>query len=221
MAGVGGYYVYLKLRKYGGTDIQVDTIPLRATSVAISVQKSIPTFNIPFSGLVRGESETVALDFGTATKTISIQGVILDTDLKRSHTQSGGSPETLRFTKHEIAQLIASYVDSTAAAGYQSLDELVVLIPSFVNESYQDRGKASDATITTNGTLEADIPFTFASRGDKNTLDNENVFFPVDFPTSSTSQGLKGFITSFSPSFEADTFEISFGLDFQIARTIP
>lgn len=209
MAGVGGYYVYLKLRKHGGTDIQVDTIPLRATSVGISVQKSIPTFNIPFSGLVRGESETVALDFGTATKTISIQGVILDTDLKRSHTKdSSDNPVSLSFTKHEIAQLIASYVDSTAAAGYQSLDELVVLMPSKVDENY-------------NQVAERDIPFTFASRGDKDALDNENVFFPVDFPTSSTSQGLKGFITSFSPSFEADTFEISFGLDFQIARTIP
>ena len=101
------------------------------------MQKSIPTFNIPFSGLVRGESETLALDFGTATKTVSIQGVILDTELRRSHTvDSGGSPVSLSFTKHEIAQLIASYVDSTAAAEYQSLDELIILIPSKVDENY-------------------------------------------------------------------------------------
>lgn len=209
MAGVGGYYVYLKLRKHGGTDIQVDTIPLRATSVGISIQKSIPTFNIPFSGLVRGESETVALDFGTATKTISIQGVILDTDLKRSHTKdSDDNPVNLSFTKHEIAQLLASYVDSTAAAGYQSLDELIILIPSKVDENY-------------NPVAERDIPFTFSARGEANQLDNDLVPFPTTFPKNSDSQGLKGFITSFSPSFEADTFEISFGLDFQIARTIP
>ena len=153
--------VYLKLQTFAGTDSSIDTIPLNVTSVSISVDKQIPAFPIPLSGLATGESQTAALDLGMSSKRISLSGFINETQLKRSHTPASGTATTLNFTAQEVAQLIASGVDSTGLAEYQAINELVVLIPSKVNENYVDRGKAADASITTNGTLTGNIPFTF------------------------------------------------------------
>ena len=56
-------YVYLKFGRYDAdsNDLTIDTIPLNVTSVGVSVQKTIPAFPIPFSGVVTGESLTAAL----------------------------------------------------------------------------------------------------------------------------------------------------------------
>ena len=62
------FYVYLKFKNFKGTDISINTIPLRATSVSISVDKTIPAFPIPLSGLATGESVTAALDLGMSNK---------------------------------------------------------------------------------------------------------------------------------------------------------
>ena len=69
------YYVYLKTGNFSnsssGAISQANTIPLRATSVAISTQRQVPSVEIPLSGLVTGESTTAALDLGMATKNIT------------------------------------------------------------------------------------------------------------------------------------------------------
>ena len=221
------FYVYLKLQNYSGTDIHVDTIPLRVLSIGVSVDKSIPVFNIPFSGLATAESSTLALDLGTSNKRISLTGVIVETDIKRSHTKTGGTETTLKFTVQEVAQLIASGVDSTGLAKYQAFNELVFLIPSYVNENYVDRGKLADnpsdpsASSLANGTLSTNIPFTFASRGSANSKDNTNVILPNSFPTSSTSEGLKGFVSSFNPTFSGEAIQIDFSLEFTVATILP
>ena len=227
------YYVYLKLKKWdNGTALDVDTIPLRATSVSISTDKTIPDFSIPFAGAASGESLTVALDLGMSRKRVSISGFIVASDLKRTHTEAEDNILTRTFTAHEIAQLIASSVDSTSLATYQAVDELVFLIPSYVGNDYNYR----DGVNTTNPeqTSEADtplMPFTYRARGDSTTSnrkDNTNMILSQSFPDSTRTganyradleafQGLKGYVSNFGVDFAADSVELSFTMEFVVA----
>lgn len=216
MTLVGGEFVYLKLQQHKGTSTTEDIIPLKVQSISVSVDKAIPNLPVPLSGLATGESATIALDLGMSNKRISLSGVILETSLTRSHTSGA-----LIFTPQEVAQLIASGVDSTGAARYQAINELVILIDSKVNESYVDRGKAADASETSNGTLTAQIPLTFRSRGASLEKDNKFVVLAKDFPTSNTSTGLTGFIQSFSFELNAETVEVSFNMEFVVANVLP
>lgn len=208
-------YVFLKLQSYSGTDTTLNTIPLKANSVSISVSKTIPAFPIPLSGVATGESITAALDLGMAQKTISVQGIILDQQIRKTHE---GTEANVIFTAHEIAQLIASGVDSTGFAKNQAFNELVVLIPSFVDSNYTQRGGV-DTTDRSTGTL---IPFNFASRGDNNSLDNFGVPAKISsFPDADTDTGLTGFIRSFSCDISGETYELSFSLEFETAVIVP
>ncbi len=196
------YYVYLKTGKHSGNDgATINTIPLRATSVSVSTSKTIPSMQVPLSGLVTGESETVALDIGMAGKSISISGFIVDGALTRH-----GS--TVNMTSQEIAQLIHSSVDSTGIAQNQAIVELVFLIESKIDRDY-------------NAVTKRNIPFTYHARGGNNSLDNLNVPFRTEFPNSETDDGLKGFIRQFSTTFASDTVEVDFSLEFEVARILP
>ena len=146
------YFVYLKLQKHSGSSASIDTIPLRVNNIQFSVDKQIPAI-VFLSGLATGESATVALDLGMSNKRISLSGFITETPIQRSHTKTGSTPTTLNFTAHELAQLIASGVDSTGIASYQAVNELVILMDSKVDENYVDRGSTKR------------IPLTFTSRG--------------------------------------------------------
>tara|TARA_Y100001972_G_C7652729_1_gene328329 strand:+ start:230 stop:844 length:615 start_codon:yes stop_codon:yes gene_type:complete len=202
-------YVYLKLQKHSGSSSDIDTIPLKVNSVSVSVDKAIPSIPIPLSGLATGESTTVALDLGMSNKRISLSGFIVDTQIRRSHTKSGGSATNLTFTAQEVAQMIASGVDSTGLASYQAINELVVLIDSKVDENYADRGTT------------VQIPLTFRARGSALEKDNTNVVGSFSFPTSSTSKGLSGFIQSFSYEMAGESIDISFNLEFVVANVLP
>lgn len=211
--------VYLKIAKHSGSSATIDTIPLNVTTVSVSVDKQIPAFPIPLSGLATGESQTAALDLGMSSKRISLSGFITETTISRDHEGVSGVT-TLTFTAQEIAQMIASGVDSTGLATYQAINELVVLIPSKVNENYVDRGKAADASITTNGTLTENIPLSFRARGNPNELDNIGVSSSLAFPTT-TSGGVKGFIQQFGFELSAESVDISFNLEFVVALILP
>ena len=202
-------YVYLKLQKHSGSSSDIDTIPLKVNSVSVSVDKAIPSIPIPLSGLATGESTTVALDLGMSNKRISLSGFIVDTQIRRSHTKSGGSATNLTFTAQEVAQMIASGVDSTGLASYQAINELVVLMDSKVDENYADRGTT------------VQIPLTFRARGSALEKDNTNVVGSFSFPTSSTSKGLSGFIQSFSYEMAGESIDISFNLEFVVANVLP
>ena len=208
-------YVYLKLQKFSGSDLTVDTIPLKITSAQFSVDKNIPNFTIPFGGIGLGQSRTIALDTGKAERRLSLTGFIVDDTLKRSHTRidpndSTSAIKSLNFTAQEIAQLIASGVDATGINEYQAFQEIVILMDSKVDKDYSQR------------TSSIQIPFTFKARGDAGELDNVGAFLANDdFPTSSTSAGLKGFVSSFSFSFAAETVEIEFNMEFTIADVLP
>ena len=77
-------YVYLKFNSNTDNSLTVNVIPLNATSVSISVSKVVPAFPVPLSGIPAGESITLAIDAGMATKNISISGFINDTTLTNS-----------------------------------------------------------------------------------------------------------------------------------------
>ena len=208
-------YVYLKLQKFSGTDLTVDTIPLKVTSAQFSVDKTIPVINLPFAGLGTGESRTLSLDLGMSNKRLSLTGFIVDGILKRSHTVLDPNVEdspvkSLSFTAQEIAQMIASGVDASGINEYQAFQEIVVLMDSKVDNAYNQRASSTQ------------IPFTFKARGGAGELDNEGAFLAKDeFPTSTTSTGLKGFVSSFGFSFAAETVEIEFNMDFTISDVLP
>lgn len=208
-------YVYLKTQAFSGTVLTINTIPLKATSVGISVTKTIPAFPVPLSGVALGESITAALDLGMATKSISVSGVITDTVIQKTNV---GNDSALTFTAHETAQMIAAGVDSTGFAKNQAFSELVILMHSFVGNDYQTRSGVNIADRST-GTL---IPLTFGSRGGPNAKDNLGVPTPFStFPDSSTEVGLSGFVRSFTCSFEAESTDLTFTLEFEVASIVP
>lgn len=210
-------YVYLKFKSFSGTNLSVNTISLRATSVGISTSKTIPSFNVPFSGFITGESVTTALDLGMASKTINVSGFITKDTIVKTLVDGSSTQTSRTFTPHEIAQMIHSGVDSTGVQKNQAFDEIVVLIPSFVDSVYAERSGV-DTSDVSSGTL---IPFTFASRGAANLQDNILTALPSAFPDSSTAQGINGFIRSFNCTLSSEAVDIEFSLDFEVATVLP
>lgn len=212
----GTHYVYLKLDKEkASTDsISTNTIALKATSVSISTTKTIPSFEVPVAGLFTGESKTLALNLGMASKSISISGTITDQSITRRFSDSAlegtglTNPITRNFSKFEIAQLLHSMTDSSTLQNMQNVSTLVILMDSKVGNDYNYR----------NGDESADlVPFTFAARGDINRLDNDGVSIkPSTFPDS-INGGIDGFIRSFSTTHAGETFDIDFQLEFEVA----
>lgn len=211
------HYVFLRLGAGAnrGNELIDNIIPLKATSVDISTNKTIPSLDVPFSGLLTGESVTAALDLGMASKSVSISGFILEDTITKKFSK-GSDAITRKFTAIEIAQLIHSSVDSTGLQSYQAINELIFLYDSKVDENYIQR--------TPDGATEL-IPFTFSARGDggitSGTFDNQGVAFPKPFPTNNKSEGLKGFIRSFSTTIDSTTIDVSFTLQFEVASVFP
>ena len=199
-------FVYLKTKANEGSLVK-NVIPLKVTSISISTDKQIPALPVPASGLTFGEATTAALDLGMSSKQISVQGFILEETITKEG-EGGHNKGPLIYTAHEIAQMIASGVDSTGAAKHQAFDELVFLIPSKVDENFTQ-------------VTERNIPWTFTSRGKANKLDNFRVPIPSDFPTSDTSTGVRGFIRQFGCDFTSDTVEVSFNMTFEVASVFP
>ena len=79
----GTHYVYLRLGSAKENDLTVNTVALKAETVSVSTTKTVPSFNVPLSGMFSGESRTVALNLGMASKTVSIQGQITDQTIIR------------------------------------------------------------------------------------------------------------------------------------------
>ena len=236
----GTHYVFLRLGASKDNDVQVNTIPLKAESVSISTTKTIPSFDVPFSGMFSGESRTVAFNMGMASKQISVTGVITDTTIIRrfnsmnpkNFDKSESNPSnssfdedtvlnppivsetiTIDMTKEEIAQLIHSNTDGTALQQMQNMNQLIILMDSKVDSRYQYRNSDRSTSL---------IPFTFAARGFNDTLDNQGATLALsDFPDSATDTGLNGFVQSFSCDFNAEEpMAISFQLEFVVAMTV-
>lgn len=205
-----GHFVFLKTNAFKSANgILVDTIPLKCESISVNVAREIPTIKVP-TGIPRGESTTIAIDLGMGTKSITLSGVITNTQIKRSHTGSSPNYTALNMTAIETAQLIASGVDSSALAKYQNFNELTFLYDSNINENYIERPSV------------ASIPFSFSSRGEALEKDNARVPLPKDFPTSTTSTGVTGFIESFDFTISsAEPTTVAFNMSFRVATTFP
>ena len=162
------HYVYLDLSArspVSGSDdsmknFQTNRIALKCENVSISTSKNIMAFPTPAIGIATGESVSLGLDLGMATKAISLSGIITeqyvqkqfnsgdfatgltdptDATINMTTTEAnGGDGSDIRvyMTAQEVAQLIHSYVDSSFMQTQQNLNRLVVLIPSRVGPDF-------------------------------------------------------------------------------------
>jgi hypothetical protein len=224
------YSVWLQLESRGdnSSNFKENRIGLLAQEISMSTSKTVPAFPIPFSGSVTGESTTLALDLGMASKTISISGIIVDQHLHKSWTTGISTPITTtkerRFTAFEIAQLIHSYVDSSALQEDQSLNELIILMPSRVdsNWEYFDLGGLGTSENSPIDELPL-VPFTYHNRpiDMKNTVTLGLKAFPEPISNAAEQKGITGFISSFSSTISGEAFpEISFTLEFTEALVV-
>ena len=222
MTGLAGsnldHAVFLKLGAYNSTtSLTENTIPLKVTSLSITTAKTIPSLEVPFSGALSGESITAALDLGMASKSISLQGFILEDTVTKSWKEDDAPTGAKTYTAIELAQMIHSSVDSTGLQTYQAINELVFLYDSKVDEQGRQRGVDAGAGSDTTQV----IPFTYSSRGNKKERDNRGAILSSDFPTNQFSEGLKGFIRSFDTTIDSETIDISFSMQFEVARVFP
>ena len=189
----GNHTVLLELKARGklGGSIDVNRIGLKAENISITTSRTIPSFPIPMSGMATGESLTMAMDLGMASKTINISGILTEQFITKKFEddefpETGGRPESpdkkmisVKMTSFEIAQLIHSYVDSSTFQHQQSLNGLIILIPTRVGKDYQyysALNSVSEAETTEVDDLPT-IPFNYYVRdkGQKGKLDGQGV----------------------------------------------
>ena len=218
------FNVYLQLASRGSTpnNFKTNRIGLLCNSISISTAKTVPSFPIPFSGTITGESTTLALDLGMASKSISLSGILHEQYIWKSWDTGQGN--AYRMTSFELAQLIHSYVDSSGVQSDQSLNELIILIPSRIDSSF----KYYTATGGNTENLPIDqlplIPFSFHNR-DKDMEDTLTIGMSKNFPepisNDKEQKGVRGFISSFGTEMAGESFpEVGFTLEFTEALVV-
>tara|TARA_R110002110_G_scaffold326737_1_gene538513 strand:- start:1468 stop:2223 length:756 start_codon:yes stop_codon:yes gene_type:complete len=227
-----GHMVYLELahRRDNPATFTENRIGLYANEVGISTTKTIPSFPIPFSGLIMGESTTLALDLGMAAKTISVQGVILEQNLTKQF--SDGVTRSKTLTAYELSQLIHSYVDSSFKQIDQNLNTLFILYPGRVDGDWNNYSGITDNTPIEKLPL---IPWTWHNRKhdysntlinvipDKFAGDPFSATYPSPISDSDQTNviGTVGFISSFTTTMSgAEHPSIQFQLEFQEATVV-
>lgn len=211
---------------------ETNRIGLKIESYSVATSRTLPSFPIPSIGVITGESETIGIDLGMATKNISMNGTLVAQRIIKSfdNVEEGEPSEvSVVMTASEVAQLIHSYVDSSAFQKQQRLNELVILMPSRVNHKYEYHDGLAEATDDSTLTPEEYlpmIPFSFRSRNQDNKGTIYNVIPDHSFaefkPIHSESNiaGLGGFVRSFNTTHTAGQPEITFTMDFEIARIL-
>jgi hypothetical protein len=236
---VGGHSVMLNLASRGplatGNNWTLNRISLKADNITINTSKDVLAMPLPLSGWATGESTKVALDFGVASKNISLSGIITEQNILKTFD---GTTTVDRFmTAHEVSQLIHSYVDSSFMQEQQNLNSIIILMPSRVNKNWDYYTTATDgvsANVDAN-TLEEDaplIPFTYKVRGgtdlgagitsrsrtfDAAPLQLGN--FPTPVVVDDESDNLEGFIRNFSTTIIGGQPFLDFTMDFEVAKT--
>jgi hypothetical protein len=199
-----------------GGSITTNRIGLLCNTIDVSTNKQSIPFPVPFSGLAAGESKTIALDFGTAQKTLSITGILMPQQIVKQ--KGTGESITIDLTAHEVAQLLHSYVDSSFLHEDQNLSKLIVLIPSKANTDFEAR---SGTTGKSDSELPL-IPFTWANRDyDVPKYSFGNTPFPDVFAsTTDEIEGITGFIDTFTTNLVGTDYpSIPFNLTFTHAST--
>lgn len=230
-AGIGGAWVFIKLASNDADNSDYNRIWLQAESVGITTGKTVAAFPVPFSGIATGESTSLALDLGMASKSINISGVLVEQEIKKkfkedvttADTDTDGKGLTRKMTAQEIAQLLHSYVDSSFLQSQQNLNEIIIVYPSYVNKNWEYHTGLSASSNLDDAKM---MPFNYAVRdgGTMMGFDARGSSGGSTFPTpidSATGEidGVKGFIRSFNTTFEGSPF-VSFTMDFEVATTI-
>ncbi len=213
------FQVFLELQRRNDEGLNqaghANRIPLMVDSITINTSKTVMNMGVPFSGAVTGESLNLAFDTGMAQKTVNLSGTLLGQRIVKK--RDGEAAKDIKMTSFEVAQLIHSYVDSSTFQDDQSLNKLIILIPSSVDHSFSYRS-AGDETADLLDLPK--IPFTFKNRGYDNrfTSQDSNSEFFAPFVEQEDSIGLMGFIRSFNTTITGAEFPaVQFTLDFEEA----
>lgn len=209
-------FVFLNFKSRNDLDssapFNANRIALKAENIDINTTRTVPSFPLPFSGAITGESTTLAIDLGMATKNISINGIITEQVITK--IDDDDNVYTVKMTAHEVAQLLHASVDSSFIQTQQNIGELIILIPSRVNNSYELHAGTTTETPVDELPL---VPFTFASR----TVDQENSLRAANFPDpvtgSNAGKGVEGFIQTFGTNIVGGQPFIAFNLTFEVA----
>tara|TARA_Y100001973_G_C5173120_1_gene320271 strand:+ start:739 stop:1437 length:699 start_codon:yes stop_codon:yes gene_type:complete len=217
------FQVFLELQRRNDKGIDqsgnVNRIPLMVDSITINTSKTVLNMGVPFSGAVTGESLNLAFDTGMAQKTVNITGQLLGQTISKQ--RDGESAKSRKMTSFELAQLIHTYVDSSTFQDDQSLNKLVILLPSRVNHAFEYR----DAADEDKDLLDLPrIPFTFKNRGYDNVFTSQgsnDEYYASWTGSEADSIGLMGFIRSFNTTMSGAEFPaVGFTLDFEEAYVL-
>ena len=212
-----GTLVYLSFKSRG--DVSGDAsfitnrIALKAETVDISTTRTVPSFPLPFSGAITGESTALAIDLGMATKNINLTGIITEQVISKQADENAGVTN-VQMTAYEVAQLLHASVDSSFLQTHQNIGELTILFPSRVGNNYSYH---SGVDHTTNVDELPLVPWSWASRK----LDQAVTVGATDFPPIATNSevvnGLNGFIQTFSTNIQGGQPFITFNMTFEVA----
>ena len=141
----------------------------------------------------------------------------------------------MTLTSFEMAQLIHSFVDSSAFQDDQSMNKLLIFYPSRVDNTFSYRTKdvggvatECNPTLIPNDENLPRIPFNWKNRAydnsqtffSGNTLEDPSTVFDV-LEKSKNQIGLTGFIRSFTSTIAGEQYpSINFTLEFEEAKVI-
>jgi len=228
----GNHFVMLELSRRAAAksvtnqdDIETNRISLLCETIDISTTKTAFPMDIPFSGVISGESATMVMDLGAARKDINITGKIHDQTITKFKGGENEIAKRVHMTSYEIAQLLHSYVDSSFLHEDQNLSKLIILMPSRVDDNFEYR-VVNGETLTANTPIEDCplIPFHFANRkydvpswSYGHTQDTFDPFVDV----SKKIQGIRGMVSTFGCNFAGpETPLVGFNLTFIQAATV-
>jgi|TARA_E500000305_G_scaffold84319_1_gene70226 hypothetical protein len=226
------YHVFLDLGARADDDLGAQSpitnrIGLLAETFGVQTTKQRPTFPVPGTALVTGESKTLSIDLAAATKTFNMGGIITEQLLVKKFPTGGrmdetnplstdgypgkdGSEVARVLTAQEVAQFLHSALDSSFLQPYQNITNMAVLVPSRVGYDYNYHSGVNENTPVEYLPL---IPFSFKSRFQDNlrsvTLDNSAYFTPSHSSTIQTHPVvIQNITTDFVPGQPWLTFSI-------------
>ena len=211
--------------------IATNRIALSCETVSINTSKNAYPIDIPFSGVIAGESSSMVMDLGSARKEITLSGVIYEQEITKFKGGDSASPKKVKLTSYEIAQLIHSYVDSSFIHEDQNISKLILLIPSRADNNFEYRSSTADPP-TASQVITADtpledlplIPFHFANRSyDVSSWSYGHTTKTFDYfqNTADEIEDIRGFVQNFSTELSgADSPHIQFSLTFIQSSTL-
>ena len=206
---------------------ETNRIGLKLESIQIDTSRTLPAYPIPGSGIVTGESRTIGIDLGMATKNLNLTGIITDQRVIRKFDND--LEPSVMMTAYEIAQLLHSYIDSSSLQKYQNINELILLIPSRVNSDYAYHEGLTERTDDSSLTPIADlplIPWSWRARNPENagtiyaTIPNNDFVEFKPIHTEREPKGISGFIRSFGTNIVAGQPFITFTMQFEAANIL-